>query len=147
MDWLEVTAHLSGLAHMATATPDGTPHVSMVSPAVEGHVIWIGTRKSSGKARNLSANPRAALMWTPRAEAYVFGDVELVDDVAEKQRVWSADLFGYDMAMFWGSPENPDFVLLKVHPHRATVLVQGDAGLQRLRWDAGHPTSVASRSS
>jgi general stress protein 26 len=134
VEWNEVAEHLSGLAHLATTATDGTPHVSMVAPAVEGEIVWFGTRASSVKARNLARNPRAALMWTPRAEAYVAGETELVTDVAEKQRVWDAGLFQYDMAMFWGSPENDDFVLVKVHPRRATVLTQGDAGIQRHRW-------------
>jgi hypothetical protein len=38
-------------------------------------------------------------------------------------------------AMF-GSPENDDFVLLRLSPTNATVVAQGESGLRRDTWHA-----------
>jgi PPOX class probable F420-dependent enzyme len=136
MEWSDVAAHLTGQAHIATVRPDGSPHVARVWPAVDGKTIWIGTRASSGKARNLRANPGAALMFEPAGEAYVSGDAEVVSDLATKQRIWDSGIFQYPMAGFFGSAGNDDFVLLKFTPRRAIVMTQGDSGIRRDTWQA-----------
>jgi general stress protein 26 len=136
MNWTEVTEHLTGLAHLATVTPDGCPHVAIAGAVVDGEVLWFGTRASSGKARNIAANPEVAMMWSPAAEVYVQGVAELVADVDEKRQMWNSGRFAYDLAMFFGSPENEDFVFVRVRPRAATVLTQGDSGIVRRRWVA-----------
>lgn len=136
MNWTDAAAHATGLAHLATAAADGTPHVSMVSAALEGDVLWIGTRASSGKARNIAVNPRVALMWTPTAELYVWGVAELVGDVDERRRVWTSGIFEFDLAPFFGAPERPNFVFVKVRPLAATLLTAADGGIQRQTWVA-----------
>ena len=135
LEWDEVAPHLTGMAHAATATPDGTPHVSVVAAVVDGDVIWIATNRSSGKARNVAANPRMALVFRPGSESYVSGTVEIVDDADEKRRRWSG-FFPYDAASFFGPPENDGVVLLKIRPTSATVLRQDESGLHRYRWRA-----------
>ena len=136
MEWSDVAAHLTGQAHIATVRPDGSPHVARVWPAVDGTTIWIGTRARSGKARNLRANPAAALMFEPAGEAYVSGDAEVVSDPATKQRIWDSGIFPYPMAGFFGSADNDDFVLLKFTPRRAIVMTQGESGIRRDTWPA-----------
>jgi general stress protein 26 len=136
MNWTDVTHHINGYAHLATAAPDGTPHVSLAAAAVDGDLLWIGTRRSSGKARNIAANPRVALMWTPAAEVYVRGTADLIDDLDEKRRVWDSGIFPFDLAAFFGSPDDADFVFVRVRPQFATVLTQGDRGIERRRWTA-----------
>jgi general stress protein 26 len=136
MNWTDVTAHLTGLAHVATVTTDGRPHVAIAGAVVDGDVLWFGTRASSGKARNIAVNPEVAMMWSPAAEVYLRGVAELIDDVEEKRRMWSSGIFPYDLAMFFGSPENQDFVFVRVRPRSATVLTQGDSGIVRRRWVA-----------
>jgi len=78
VQWTDVATHLTGQAHIATVRADGSPHVAKVWPALDGQTIWIGTRATSGKARNLRVNPEAALMFEPAGEAYVSGDVEVI---------------------------------------------------------------------
>jgi general stress protein 26 len=134
MEWSDVAAHLTGQAHLATVRPDGSPHVAKVWPAVDGETIWIGTRASSGKARNLGVNPRAALMYESAGEAYVSGDAEVVSDLATKQRVWNSGIFAYPMEGFFGAPEREDFVFLRIAPRRAIVMTQGESGIQRHTW-------------
>jgi general stress protein 26 len=135
LEWNEVAGHLIGIAHAATASRDGTPHVSVVAAVVDGDVIWIATRKSSGKATNLRANPQIALVFRPGSEAYVSGTVEIVDDGDEKRRRWSG-FFPYDATAFFGAPDNDSVVLLKVRPTAATVVTQDESGLNRRHWHA-----------
>jgi general stress protein 26 len=134
MEWRDVAVHLTGQAHIATVRPDGSPHVAKVWPAVDGDTIWIGTRATSGKARNLSANPGAALMFEAQGEAYVSGEAELVADIDTKQRIWNSGIFPYPLAGFFGAPERDDFVFLRFTPARAIVMTQGDAGIRRDTW-------------
>jgi general stress protein 26 len=133
MDWNDVTPHLTGLAHIATTGPDG-PAVAVVAPMVEGDVVWVQTRRSSHKARNLVVDPQIAMMWQSGSETYLWGTVEVVDDVPTKERLWS--LWPYEAAGFFGSPERPDVVLLRVDPTRATVMAAGPDGPSRLLWHA-----------
>ena len=136
MAWNDVAFHLTGQAHIATVRADGSPHVAKVWPAVDGQTIWIGTRATSGKARNLRVNPGAALMFEPLGEAYLSGEAEVVSDLATKQRIWDSGIFPYPMAGFFGSADSDDFVLLKFTPRRAIVMTQGESGLRRETWQA-----------
>ncbi len=136
MEWHELAPQLTGYAHIATVRPDGRPHVAKVAPAIEGGTIWIGTNASSTKARNLATIPKAALMFEPVSEIYVSADVEVVTDLATKQRLWNSGIFPYSMDAFFGSPDNDDFVLLRLSPTVATVISQGEAGLRRDTWHA-----------
>ena len=136
LDWEQVAEALAGagIAHLATASAAGRPHVAAVMPTVEGDVVWIATNASSAKARNLKENPGVALMWQPTAEIYVWGDAHLVADRDEVRRVWEAGIFPFDLATNFGAVDNPNLVLIRVEPHSATVLCQGAEGLARRRW-------------
>ena len=136
MEWSDVAVHLTGQAHIATVRADGSPHVAKVWPAVDGQTIWIGTRATSGKARNLRANPGAALMFEPQGEAYVSGEVDVVIDLGTKQRIWNSGIFDYPLAGFFGAPDRDDFVFVRVTPRQAIVMTQGEAGIRRDTWRA-----------
>lgn len=133
LNWSEVTADMKGLASLATVTPDGQPHVAIVSPTEVDGTIWIGINRSSAKARNLGAAPQAALVWSEEAELYLWGEAELVDDLDVKRSMW-ADAWSYDPAMFFQTPENEDYLLIKVTPTRAMRMVIGEQGPERRRW-------------
>ena len=75
-------------------------------------------------------------MFEPAAEAYVRADVELVDDLDTRDRIWHAGLFPFPLEGFFGSHDHPDFVLLRLRPTSAIVMTQGDSGLVRLTWKA-----------
>lgn len=134
MDWSDVTPHLIGLANIATATPEGDPHVAVVMPYVDGDTLWIFTNASSGKAKRVAANGRVALMWRPAAEAYVYGTAAIIDDVATKELLWARPDLPFAPAGFFGSAANPDHVLLRITPTRATVMVDAGQGIERLTW-------------
>ena len=134
MEWSDVVAHLTGLAHVATASPTGEPHVAVVAPVVVDDTIWIFTRGSSGKAANVAANGRVALTWRPGPEAYLWGDAEVVVDLDEKHCLWARTDLPFDPAGFFGTPDHPDHVLVRITPTRAVVMVHDEAGIHRLTW-------------
>ena len=124
-------------AHLATVDATGHPHVSVIGVGVDGPILWFATRPTSGKARNLAAEPRLALMVAGNgAETYVKGTADLVDDLAEKQRLWTSGILPYDPTAFFGPPETADVVLVRVTPTSAVAMVRGDEGPQRRRWSA-----------
>jgi PPOX class probable F420-dependent enzyme len=136
MEWHQIVEFLKGaaIAHLATASPDGEPHVSVVSPAVEGDGLWLATTSTSRKARNLRANPRVALVWQPGAEIYLSGGATIVTDGAVKARLWESGLFPFDLAAFWGTPANPALIFVRVEPVAAMVMSVGPEGLMQQRW-------------
>ena len=146
MEWGDVAEGLRAqqFLFLATVGPDGRPHVAMVAPvieddAIDGPVVWIATTRGSRKAVNALAHPDVAAhaaMDPARGNAQLFlrGTVEVVDDLGEKQRLWHSGLMPYDPTMFFGTPENPDMVLLKVRPTHASSLRMG-AG--RTTWARG----------
>lgn len=134
IDWADLVPHLTGFAHIATVRPDGRPHVAKVAPALDGEVLWIASRVSSRKARNVAADPHVALMFEPRAEAYVQADGELVTDLATKERIWSSGLFPFPLETFFGAPDHPDFVLIRLTPTSAILMSQDAAGIRRDTW-------------
>ena len=134
MEWSEVVAQIGGLAHLATSSPAGDPHVSQVAPFPHEGLLWIFTRSTSGKARRVRANPKVALMWSPGAEVYVYGTAEIVTDLPTKQQMWYSGLPSYDPAAFFGEPENATVVLVRIQPDRALVIAHDGEGLQMRRW-------------
>lgn len=132
MDWNDVTPHLTGLAHIATTGPDG-PAVAVVTPMLEGDVVWVRNATQLTQGPEPRGQPRIAMMWQSGSEAYLWGTVEVVDDVPTKERLWS--LWPYEAAGFFGSPERPDVVLLRVDP-TTTVMAAGPDGPSRLLWHA-----------
>lgn len=139
LTWEEVARLVTGVgsAHLATARPDGTPHVATVWAGVEGERLWFATMASSRKAADLRANPQVALAWAGNgAETYVWGRAELLADQVTRHRLWHGGILPYDPAAFFGSPDNPDLAMVRVTPTRATVLRAGPDGPGRERWRA-----------
>jgi general stress protein 26 len=135
IDWPEVAGLLTGFAHLATVRPDGLPHVAKVSPALDGDVLWLATRSSSRKARNLAAHPHAAIMFEPGAEVYVRAEAEMVHDLPTKERIWNSGMFPFPLAMFFGTFDQPDFVLVRFTPVSAIVMRQGADRVSRDTWE------------
>ena len=76
---------------LATVWPDGRPHVAPIWFVVEDGALVFNTWHTSVKARNLRADPRAALavdyQEPPFGYVIVEGTVELSDDLAEVRRI------------------------------------------------------------
>ena len=135
IEWSELSGDLRGIASLATVTPDGQAHVSIVSTTLVDDIIWIGTSRSARKAINVAANPSLALVWSGDAEIYLWGHGRLVDDVGTKRSLW-ASAWAYDPAMFFENPESDDYVLISVRPERAMSMDFGEAGPEQRRWTA-----------
>lgn len=117
--WEQIVEGLDRIAQVATVSADGEPHVARVAPVREGTMLWIFTRASSAKARNVAASGRMALLWASGAEVYVWGRAELIDDPVDKARLWARHDLAFDPAGFFGSVDDPDFVLVRVEAERA----------------------------
>ena len=140
MEWIDVADRLAGIgtAHLATTAADGHPHVAKVGVAVDGDHLWFFTLGDTAKAANLRAQPFVALMWEGNgAETYVWGEAELVEDLATKERLFTSGSLPYDPTGFFGSADNPALVLARVTPTRATVVGAVDGRPARRRWAAG----------
>lgn len=135
IDWADLVPHLTGFAHIATVRPDGRPHVAKVAPAVDRDVLWIASRVSSRKARNIAADPHVALMYEPRAEAYVQATGELITDLETRERVWASGMFPFPLEGFFGTYDHPDFVLVRLTPTSAILMSQDGAGIRRDTWE------------
>jgi PPOX class probable F420-dependent enzyme len=76
---------------LATVRPDGRPHVAPIWFVVEDETLVFITWHTTVKARNLSADPRAALVVDYQAPPFgyvaVEGTVEISDDLDEVRRV------------------------------------------------------------
>jgi general stress protein 26 len=134
--WAELTSHMTGLAHLATASADGGPRVAVVSAVAHESGILLSTFRSSAKARNMAENPRASIMWTPGPELYVQTTAELLHDAETKHWLWNSGLLPYNPADFFGTADNPEMVVVKLTPVSAVVMVMGEGPPQSRRWRA-----------
>lgn len=78
---IQLTDHVHRLvdgpnyAHIATLMPDGSPHTTPVWAGVErGHIVFL-TGPNSRKARNLTADPRAAISITDHANPFAMAQI------------------------------------------------------------------------
>lgn len=101
----------------------------------EGPTGWIATGRQSLKARHIEAHPHVSLSYWDQGHEQVLVDAraEWIDDDGEKQRLW--DLFkatpppyGYDLAQFFQSVDNPGYGLLKITPWRVELWSLKDMG-------------------
>lgn len=126
----EFSARVRAMVWCSAATVDarGRPRSRILHPIWEGATGWVGTHRSSHKAKHLARSPYLSLAYIsqPAQPVYVDCTAQWIDDLAEKQRIW--DLFkstpepvGYDPASTFISPDHPDFGLLKLTPWRIAL--------------------------
>ncbi len=101
------------------ATSDGDqPRVRIVSPVVEDDMsIWVTTRSTSRKVKQLRGNPKICLAFVEPPEGdksvTVIGEARIVPDPDKRRRVWKLapfDLYEH----FPGGPDSDDFCLVKI---------------------------------
>lgn len=89
--WKDEFSARDDAACLATASADGTPNarIVLVKSVADGGFVF-HTNRTSAKGRELSENPRAALVfhWEPRS-VRIAGAVEVVSD-AESDAYWSS---------------------------------------------------------
>jgi general stress protein 26 len=105
------------------STSDGDqPRVRTVSPIVEDDMsIWITTRSTSRKVKQLRENPKICLAFVEPPDgdrdAIVIGEAQIIPDIQKKRKVWNLapfDLYRH----FPDGPTSSDFCLLKIIPKR-----------------------------
>ena len=105
------------------STSDGDqPRVRTVSPIVEDDMsIWVTTRNTSRKVKQLQKNPKICLAFVEPPEgdkaATVIGEALIIPDTDKKKRVWNLapfDLYEH----FPDGPTSSDFCLLKIIPKK-----------------------------
>jgi len=105
--------------HANLATCDGDqPRVRTVSPIVEDDMsIWVTTRSTSRKVKQLQKNPKICLAFVEPPEgdkaATVIGEALIIPDMEKKKGVWNLapfDLYEH----FPNGPDSNDFCLLKI---------------------------------
>ena len=124
------------------STSDGDqPRVRTVSPIVEDDMsIWVTTRSTSRKVKQLQKNPKICLAFVEPPEgdkaATVIGEALIIPDADKKKRVWnlaSFDLYEH----FPDGPTSSDFCLLKIIPKKIEWRDSGTA-----QWNIYEPTRL-----
>jgi general stress protein 26 len=104
-------------ANLATCDGD-QPRVRIVSPVVEDDMsIWVTTRSTSRKVKQLRENPKICLAFVGRPDGdkavTIIGEALIIPDIEKKKRIWKMapfDLYEH----FPGGPDSDDFCLLKI---------------------------------
>jgi general stress protein 26 len=121
--------HTMVWCNMATVDSRQRPRSRIMHPIWEGATGWIGTHRNSYKHKHLLANPYVSLAYITDTfnPVYVDCTAQWIEDLMQKQRIW--DLFlhappplGYDPAPTFGSPDDPEFGLLKLAPWRIALV-------------------------
>ena len=95
-----LTAHQ--WATLATGRKDGSPQVSMIGYALDGNELLVTFRRASAKYRNISRQPRVALVVADGRRALtVYGEAELIEQ--DPRRV---EVFAQILGRF-GAPASP----------------------------------------
>jgi len=139
----EFQARIASIVWCTVTTVDrkDRPRARILHPVWEGSTGWIATGRDSFKAKHIDHNPFVSLSyWDPQhKQVYAECRATWIEDSAEKQRLW--ELFkstpaplGYDLGMFWKSPEDPSYGLLRLDPWRIELwsladMMKGEAPL------------------
>ena len=95
-----LTAHQ--WATLATGRKDGSPQVSMIGYALDGNELLVTFRRASAKYRNISRQPRVALVVADGRRALtVYGEAELIE-----QDPRCVEVFAQILGRF-GAPASP----------------------------------------
>jgi general stress protein 26 len=129
MEWDEVVdaaTSISWVVAFATAGGDGRPAVSFVAPGFADGRIFVGTRPSTRKVRNLAQNAAVSMHWPVTTggpgQLFVRGTGVVRSTPERKQAIWNNGGWNYDLAQFFQSIDNPDLVFIEVVPSYASLL-------------------------
>jgi len=114
------------VARVATAGPDGTPHVVPVCPVSANGNVYFSTDGNSRKARNLERNPRIAVVvddysedWSRLCGLLLAGRAELLRSGAEKNRIRKLLLEKFPQYEEEGYLEAPGSVIVRIRPEKS----------------------------
>jgi general stress protein 26 len=141
----EFRARVTRIVWCTVTTVDrkGRPRSRILHPLWEGSTGWIATGRQSFKAKHLEHNPYVSLSYWDQQHQQVHAEcqTEWEERPEEKERLWelyksTPSPVGYDLGMFWKSPEDPTLGLLKLIPWRVELWSLQDMmqGRQALVW-------------
>lgn len=140
MNWgelVDAAQAISWIAYLGTSDESGRPHVSVVAPGFSPEIVWVATRPSSKKFRNLELNPQAALHWPVGAggpgELAAWGPAVTHRSDETRDRLWLDSPFSFDLEQFFGPREGADVVFVEIQVERARLL---GPGFVRSEWRA-----------
>ena len=126
----EFMARIRRIVWCTVSTVDalGRPRSRILHPIWEGSTGWIATGRRSFKAKHIARNPYVSLSyWDPQQEqVYVDCRAQWEERTQEKRRIWqlfhsTPPPLGYDLAQFFGAPDDPNYGLLKLAPWRVEL--------------------------
>ncbi len=118
-------AHTMVWCNVTTIDTRNRPRSRVLHPIWEGSIGWIATGRNTLKTKHLAHNLFVSLAYIADPLRPVYAECQAAwdDSSASKARIW--DLFkstpqplGYDLALFFGSLENPEYGLLRLTPWR-----------------------------
>ncbi len=125
-DFVDAGQRSGWTTYVGTADAAGHPHVAVVAPGFRDGTVWFATRASSKKCRNLRENAQVAFHWPignadAPGELAAWGTATLHDSREARRHIWGAGILPYDLAAFFGEPDNPDLVFVEVEVRRARL--------------------------
>jgi general stress protein 26 len=106
------------------ATVDGTqPRLRPVSPVRvdEDFTIYIANLRSSGKTKEIGANPQVELCYLDdnHDQVRVTGVAEVLTDAVLLREIWESNTL---LRRYLGSLENPELIVYRVRPTRVRFM-------------------------
>ena len=133
--WAEERLRAAHDFWLASARPDGPPHVMPVWGTWDGDALWFSTSNGSRKSRNLLADPRCTITTADALNPVVMeGKVELLTDAASIARavVLMNDKYGTNYDVSFQDPDvNRTF---RFTPEVAFGLLENDFVGSPTRW-------------
>ncbi len=129
---------------IATACPDGRPHIMPIWGMWEEDTFWFSSSTGSRKSRNLLADPRCSITTEDAADPVVVeGVAELVTERADLVRVLALENAKYDTDYSIDLLDPNDNLCFRVRPRWAFALRHDDFTGSPPRWrfgGGGQPT-------
>ncbi len=105
------------------ATTDGDqPRIRPISPVrTDGYMVYMANLRSYNKTKEIAANPKAELCYMDgeHNQVRITGVVEEVTDRDLIMEIWNSYKL---LAVYLGSPDNPEFMLYRFRPERVRYM-------------------------
>lgn len=136
LDWAEAERRLNrgGYRWLATVRPDGAPHVMPVLAAWSESIVFVSSKDTTRKSRNLAADGRCVLT-TDAGELHLIveGEARRVRDSATLERAsnafeavygWPTTVSGEQLDAEYGAPTSggPPYGIYAITPTKAFAL-------------------------
>jgi Pyridoxamine 5'-phosphate oxidase len=148
LDWTEAEHRLTkgGWFWLATVRPDGSPHVMPVFAAWSAPVLFVASKETARKSRNLDANPRCVIT-TDTGDLHVIieGEARHVRDRQTLQRAsdafaavyqWPTTVIDGRLDAEYGAPTSggPPYEVFEIRPTIAFGLPTDGESTTPTRW-------------